>query len=891
MVWRGCDELLDHNILTVVTFLPLLGAISAGFLPAPRSRHPLVCPGSLARHAAGLAAPAVVLRPRSGGFQFDRTSPGFSHPNIHYHLGVDGISLWLVVLTTFLMPLCVLISWKSINHQVKEFFVLMLVLETAMIGVFIALDLFLFYFFWEATLIPMALIIGMYGHGRNDLRRREVFPVHDDRVGIHAGGRHLAVHAHRQLRLRRDPKQDPGRAGRGFAHAGIWLFLGFFVAFAVKVPLFPVHTWLPDAHVEAPTAGSVLLAGVLLKMGTYGLLRFNVGLFPDQARRNAPWIMVLAIIGIVYGALVAMVQPNIKRLIAYTSVSHLGFVVLGIFSFTQLGVDGAVYQMLNHGVSTGALFMLLGMIYDRRHTYEISEYGGLATPMPIYATFFTFIMLSSVGLPLLNGFVGEFLVLSGAFQARQIYGILAATGVIWSGCYLLWMYQRVFYGEVTNPVNTKLRDLDAREQLSLWPLVVAALVMGVAPKLWLHSIDPSVSAALKQFSSATQAASTAGLHVIKRLHKGDRTMIPAVDYIRILPELVVSIFGIICMLVDPLLPEQSPKKQLGIIAVIGTLAGLAATAYQTNFYGSAFYNTMQRRHLQRLLSRRCPVDCAGRHPDLVRVSGRTAHPFRRILQLDSVRYRRHDADVGCRRTRPCLHRSRNLVHLHLHSCRHASPRGGKCRGVAEVFPAWFVCYGILPVWRRLVFGATGTTNVYGIAKYLQGQPSTLAYLAVGLMFVGLAFKVGSAPFHVWTPDVYEGSPAPVVALMSTGPKAAAFAVLLRVLFATNAPGWFWMVWVSAVLSMTLGNIGALVQQNVKRLLAYSSIAHAGYILVAFAAAKQLGISAAIFYAASYAAMNVGAFAVVSHFASAGEKYVTLDDYSGLGRRSPLWQRF
>jgi NADH-quinone oxidoreductase subunit M len=244
-------------------------------------------------------------------------------------------------------------------------------------------------------------------------------------------------------------------------------------------------------------------------MGTYGLLRFNLGLFPEEARRNAPWIIALAIIGIIYGSLVAMIQPNIKRLVAYTSVSHLGFVVLGIFSFTQIGVDGAVFQMLSHGVSTGALFMLLGMIYDRRHTYDISEYGGLATPMPVFATFFMFIMLSSVGLPLLNGFIGEFLVLSGAFQAKQLYGILAATGVIWSACYLLWMYQRVFYGNVTVPANSSLRDLDARERVSLWPLVIAALVMGVAPMLWLHSIDPAVSAALKQFSAITQAAAPA----------------------------------------------------------------------------------------------------------------------------------------------------------------------------------------------------------------------------------------------------------------------------------------------------------------------------------------------------------------------------------------------
>ena len=303
----------------------------------------------------------------------------------------------------------------------------------------------------------------------------------------------------------------------GFDSAAQWLFLGFFVAFAVKVPLFPLHTWLPDAHVEAPTAGSVLLAGVLLKMGTYGLLRFNLGLFPEQSQRNAPWIIVLAIISIISGALVALVQPNVKRLVAYTSVSHLGFVVLGIFSFTQIGIDGAVYQMLAHGISTGALFMLLGMIYERRHTYEISEYGGIATPMPVYATFFAFIMLSSIGLPLLNGFVGEFLILSGAFQARQIYGILAATGVIWSACYLLWMYQRVFYGQLTHPVNNNLQDMDARERVSMWPLAMAALAMGVAPVLWLHSIDPSVSFALKQFSGGFQGAVPSATHVTQAL--------------------------------------------------------------------------------------------------------------------------------------------------------------------------------------------------------------------------------------------------------------------------------------------------------------------------------------------------------------------------------------
>ena len=496
---------INSNILTIVVFLPLAGAILLVFFPRrDRDIRYFALAVSLITLLASLHLPWYFMRGRSG-FQFEEDIPWIAHPNIHYHLGIDGISMWLVILTTFLMPMCVLISWKSIGERVKEFFVLMLILETAMIGVFVALDLFLFYFFWEATLIPLALLIGMYGHGRKIYAAVKFF-LYTMIASVFMLAAIIWLYAHTGT-FDFVTIQNAIRNGQisGFGNAALWLFLGFFVAFAVKVPLFPLHTWLPDAHVEAPTAGSVLLAGVLLKMGTYGLLRFNLGLFPEEARRNAPWIIALAIIGIVYGALVAMIQPNIKRLVAYTSVSHLGFVVLGIFSFTQIGLDGAMFVMLSHGISTGALFMLLGMIYERRHTYDIAEFGGLATPMPVFATFFAFIMLSSVGLPLLNGFVGEFLVLSGAFQAKQLYGILAATGVIWSACYLLWMYQRVFYGNVTVPANNSLRDLDARERVSLWPLAAAALVMGVAPMLWLHSIDPAVSDALKAFSAPTQA--------------------------------------------------------------------------------------------------------------------------------------------------------------------------------------------------------------------------------------------------------------------------------------------------------------------------------------------------------------------------------------------------
>jgi NADH-quinone oxidoreductase subunit M len=487
---------LDPIILTLVTFTPAIGGLLLLIIPR-RDRDIRIFALIISLFAFGASLHLVARAHRMlPGFQYEIDKPWITTPNIHYHMGVDGISMWLVLLTTFLTPLCVLISWNSIHERVKEFFILLLVLETALIGVFTSLDLFLFYFFWESTLIPMALLIGIYGHGRKVYAAVKFF-LYTMVASVFMLAALLWLYA-KVGSFDFVTLQRAILAGQvpGFATAAPWLFLGFFVAFAVKVPLFPFHTWLPDAHVEAPTAGSVLLAGVLLKMGTYGLLRFNLGLFPEQSRQNAPWVCALALIGIVYGALVAMVQPNLKKVIAYSSVSHLGFVVLGIFSFTQAGINGAMFVMLAHGVSTGALFMLAGIIYERKHTYEIADMGGLATPMPKYATFFLFVTLASVGLPLLNGFVGEFLVLSGAFQANPWYGAIGATGVIWSACYLLWMYQRVFFGKVTHAENNSLPDLSAREQLALWPTAVAALVMGVAPLLWLNIIDPAVQNAL-----------------------------------------------------------------------------------------------------------------------------------------------------------------------------------------------------------------------------------------------------------------------------------------------------------------------------------------------------------------------------------------------------------
>jgi NADH-quinone oxidoreductase subunit M len=497
-------EGLGSIMLTLVTFIPALGAALILLIPRrDRDIRVFALVISLLAFVASVHLP-VHLHRNQVGFQFEIDKPWIASPNIHYHMGIDGISVWLVVLTTFLTPLCVLISWTSVHERVKEFFILLLLLETGLIGVFTALDLFLFYFFWEATLIPMALLIGMYGHGRRIYAAVKYF-LFTMTASLFMLAAIIWLYA-KTGSFDFVAIQNAIRNGSvpGFEFAAPWLFLGFFIAFAVKVPLFPLHTWLPDAHVEAPTAGSVLLAGVLLKMGTYGLVRFNLQLFPEQARHNAPWIMVLALIGIIYGALVSMVQPNLKKLIAYSSVSHLGFVVLGIFSFTTAGLNGAMFVMLAHGVATGALFMLAGILYERRHTYEISDFGGLATPMPKYAAFFLFIVLASVGLPMLNGFIGEFLVLSGAFQARPIYGILGATGVIWSAGYLLWMYQRVFFGKVKHAVNNTLPDLNLREKSALWPPAVAALVMGVAPLVWLSAIDPAVQAALAPF---TQIAS------------------------------------------------------------------------------------------------------------------------------------------------------------------------------------------------------------------------------------------------------------------------------------------------------------------------------------------------------------------------------------------------
>jgi NADH-quinone oxidoreductase subunit M len=468
------------HLLSVLIFFPAVGALALLLLRG--DDHKYIRYLSLIVSVAEFIFSLFLLFKApvgASGYQLEEFAKWINQPPINYHLGVDGISMFLVILTTFLTPISILASWKSVELRVKEFFIMLLMLEVGVVGVFLSLDLFLFFLFWEVMLIPMALLIGIWGH------ERRVYAAVKFVLYTMAGSILMLVgiiwlyNATGTFDLPTIQQMLANGVLVLAPRTEMILFLAFFLAFAIKVPLFPLHTWLPDAHVEAPTAGSVMLAGVLLKMGTYGMIRFCLPLFPDASRRAAGWVAALAIIGIIYGALVAMVQPNLKKLVAYSSVSHLGFVVLGIFAFHNISMQGAVYQMLAHGISTGALFLVVGMLHDRRHTFEISEYGGLATPMPKLAAFFLFAALSSLGLPMLNGFVGEYLILLGTYQHHWQWASWAALGVILSACYLLWSYQRVFFGEITKEKNRTLPDASVREKWILATMAVVTLWMGI----------------------------------------------------------------------------------------------------------------------------------------------------------------------------------------------------------------------------------------------------------------------------------------------------------------------------------------------------------------------------------------------------------------------------
>jgi NADH-quinone oxidoreductase subunit M len=482
-------------LLSLVVWTPMIGALLVLLLPREQEdgakRAALAF--SLVTFLLSLALWAG-FRPDTADFQYVEQHPWIPDWGIQYLLGVDGVSLFLVLLTTFLTPIVILFSFDDIHKRVKEYFFFLLLLETGMIGAFIAIDLFLFYVFWELMLVPMYFIIGIWG-GQRRIYASLKFLIYTLSASLlmllailYLVFAHTRAGAPTTFDVRQLYDVVLSSTEQG------WLFAAFALAFAVKVPMFPLHTWLPDAHVEAPTGGSVILAGVMLKLGTYGFLRFAMPLFPHATAAATPFMLALAVIGIIYGAMVAMVQPDLKKLVAYSSVSHLGFVMLGLFAVNVTGIEGAIYQMLNHGLSTGALFLLVGMIYGRRHTRLIADFGGLWKPIPRYAAVFMVVLFSSVGLPGLNGFVGEFLILLGAFGASRTATVLASSGLILGAVYMLWMFQRVVFGPVRHAENATLEDLRPREVAVLVPVVALIVIMGVYPAPFLRVMEPSVKA-------------------------------------------------------------------------------------------------------------------------------------------------------------------------------------------------------------------------------------------------------------------------------------------------------------------------------------------------------------------------------------------------------------
>ena len=500
----------NSHLLSIILFTPLAGAALLLFVSRQQANLIRWIANSVALIGFVVSLPLwFAYDPAGAQFQFVERMPWIPSIGAEYFLGADGFSVLLILLTTLMGVIAILSSWTAITERVKEYYIFLLVLQTGMIGAFVSLDFLLFFLFWEVMLVPMYFLIGIWGSDRRLYSAIKFFLYTlVGSVVMLLGILALYFHYHEvtQVWTFDITKYQAANIPTDLQW---WLFLAFFLGFSIKVPMFPFHTWLPDAHTDAPTAGSVILAAILLKMGTYGFIRFSLPILPDASRTFVPMMVTLSIIGIIYGALVAMAQKDWKRLVAYSSVSHMGMVTLGMFALNPVGMTGSIIQQLNHGISTGALFLIVGIVYERRHTREISEYGGLSKVMPIYAAVFMIMTMSSIGLPTLNGFIGEFLILQGAFTANIWWAVAAGSGVVLGAAYMLWLYQRTMFGKIENPKNENLADLNFREFMTFAPLIILAVWIGIYPTPFLERLDPTVKTVIARLNQAYAAPALA----------------------------------------------------------------------------------------------------------------------------------------------------------------------------------------------------------------------------------------------------------------------------------------------------------------------------------------------------------------------------------------------
>ena len=936
----------SKTLLSWLIGLPLAGAVAILFLPrqAPkvlRTVTMLVMLGTI-----GLAIPLLNVT-MGRGFHFNQDVPWLPELGIRYHVAIDGITLWLVMLTVFIQPVAAWVSFGSIQMRVKDWcFALLPARSVAMLRRSSSLDLFLFYVFWELMLVPMYVMIGVWG-GANRIKSAVKFFLYTMSGSVLMLAAILYI-AYTYARLSPDkhPSFDFFELQRLELpmHTQVWLFAAFALSFFIKVPMWPVHTWLPDAHTEAPTGGSIILAAVMLKMGTYGYLRFCMGLFPEASAMNGATLAGVAVLGgIIYGALCAWKQDDVKRLIAYSSVAHLGYVMLGLFACTPASLEGGVLQMVNHGISTGALFLLFGVIYDRRHTRQADDFGGLAKVMPVYATLFLVATLASIGLPGTNGFVGEFMVITGTFVSNKlghvngIQAVGAAIGVILGALYMLSVVQKMFFGPITRRENKSLDDINGREMVAVTPLILMIFVIGFFPNIFLTRMKDAVARVESDFSGRIEMNPAPKFYVgpAKLLaRKADATPVPAdlaaerrrwgssgrpsghetepdsngmaLTFGALSPLLVIA-FGAMLLMMAEGLPVRKRRRDSGL--ALGTtivFAGAAVFAASVWMYGEQNIEGLETLAPWLIIDKFSLffdiVLCLGGALSALLAGGYLPeHNLDRgefySLLLFSTFGGMMLAGAGDTLTVFLGLETMSIGAYAMTAFRRASARSAE--GALKYFLLGSFAAALLVYGFAFLYGATGHTDLTGIGLALKGgaakSPSVI--FALVLILVALAFKVSAVPFHMWTPDAYEGAPTPATTYMAVAVKSGGFAMMLRVLLTAFgdpqsmswSAGWPPVIAWLAVLTMTVANLIAGRQESVKRMLAYSSIAHAGYILVGVVGTMRNapgGVASVLFYLLVYTVSTAGAFGSLILCGSFGKEAVTYEDLSGLGRRHP-----